>query len=335
MRPANGAERAALVLLALGETHGAPIWNELTDEEVALLTKTIARLGTVDKAFVSAALDLFEGDLSAASGIAGTPASAESLVAKVLPHDRSTPLLEQLRRPGGLDVWERLAALSDQILADYLAGEHPQTIAVILSRVPPPQSARVLARLDNDIALDCLDRMARIETVDPAVLGAIETTIGQHLIAPNSGAPAPDPTSRIADIFNAIDQRKANELLDGWRSADAPVADRVRGQMFTFDDFAKLSPATIQTLMRSLDKDLLGLALKAAPQEMRTFFMDQMSMRAARMFEDQMTRLGPVKRSEALAAQLKVVRYARDLEQAGELSLRIASADGDTEDMVE
>jgi len=333
MRAANGAERAALVLLALGETHGGPLWSQLTDEEAALMTRTIARLGSVDRQFVNAALDLFAGELEATSGISGSPHAVETLVSKVLPQERAAPLIERLRRPGGPDVWDRLAGLADQVLADHLAREHPQTVAVVLKRIAPQQSARVLARLPNEVALDCLARMSSLETVEPAALAAIEAMLGEHLVEPHSGPPAPDPTAGIADIFNLIDKDRAEDLLQSWRQADADLAERVRTKMFTFDDFATLPPATIQTLLRGLDKDLLALALKAASQDLRAFFMDQMSARAARMLDDQISSLGPVRLRDARAAQGKVVAYARGLEAAGELSLRPPGEE--TEEMVE
>lgn len=333
MRPANGAERAALVLLALGEAHGAPIWKELNDDEIAAITRAMAKLGPVDQTFVEAALDLFEGELASSSGITGSPKATEALVSTVLPQERAAPLLERLRAPEALAVWDRLAALSEQVLADYLAGEHPQTAAVILSRLGPQQSASVLARLDPPFALDCLERMNAIVTIEPAVLAAIEETLETQLVLPNTGPKKTDPAEKIADIFNVIDKRAAEALLDRWRSNDAETAEKVRGMMFVFDDFIKLSPAVIQTLMRDLDKDLLALALKGAPDEVRRFFLDQMSMRAARMLEDQMMSRGRVRLRDVEAAQAKVVAIARRLETAGELSLKIGT--DESEEMVE
>ena len=334
MRPATGAERAALVLLALGEAHGGPIWNELSDDEIAVLTRAMARLGSIDQTYVTAALDLFQGELVTLSGLAGTPEAAGQIVAKVLPEPRALPHLERLRKPQGPDVWQQLGGLSDQVLADYLAGEHPQTAALILSRLAPPHAARVLARLEPEFSLDCLDRMMGTQEVDQAVLGAVEATLGTYLVAPNTGPAQPDPAVRVADIFNALDKRAGEDLLGRWQQAEPETADKVRGMMFTFDDFIKLPASVVQVLLRGLDKDTLGLALKGAPPEVRSFFLDQMSMRAARMLEDQMTGRGPIPRRMALEAQARIVAIARDLEKAGELSLQIPGT-GETEEMVE
>lgn len=333
MRPANGAERAALVLLALGETHGAPIWSELTDAEIAEVTRAMARLGSVDRTLVNAALDLFHTEMSALSGIAGTPAVAEKIVEKVLPEPRAKPHLERLRKPQGLDVWERLASLKDKVLTDYLAGEHPQTAAIVLARIDSALSARILEALPREFALDCLDRMMSLDAIDPTVLDAIESSLGAILAEASGATEESDPADRLADILNVVDKRAMEDLLTRWTASDEKTVTRIRSRMFTFDDFAKLPAATIQTLLRGIDRDLLGLALKACDQPMRQFFFDQMSMRAARMLEDQMAGRGPVRLTDAQRAQARIVAIARDLEAAGELSLTVAAEE--KEEMVE
>lgn len=332
MRPATGMERAALVLLALGETHGAPIWNELNEQEIALLTETMARLGTVDPGYVQAALQVFHQEMSGDKALLGSPLTAEMLLSKVLPEDKAGPLVDRLRRPSGPGVWERLAGLKVKVLADYLAGEHPQTAALILSQLPSEHTARVIGELPHDFSLDCLDRMMRIEEVDRRVLEAIEEALNVNLIAPHSGPSQAEPAERIANIFNLIDRSTGAALMERWRKASQTEADRVRSLMFTFEDFAKLSPVAIQTLLKSLDRDLLVLALKAANQDMRNVFMEQMSARASRMLENQIDSLGSVRLKEAQMAQAKVIAYARALEEKGELSLRAPSEE--TEEMI-
>lgn len=332
MRPATGIERAALVLLALGETHGAPIWAELDEQEIALLTETMARLGSVDPSYVQAALHLFHQEITGEQALLGSPATAEMLLGKVLPQDKASHFVDRLRRPSGPGVWERLAGLKVRVLADYLTGEHPQTTALILSHLPADHAARVLAELPQDFGLDCLDRMMTIEEVDRRVLDAIEETLTLTLIAPNSGPARTEPAERIAGIFNLIDKATGAALMERWRTANEAEADRVRGLMFTFEDFAKLTPVAIQTLLKSLDRDLLALALKAADQDLRSVFYEQMSARAGRMLENQIDALGSVRLKEAQSAQSRVIAYARTLEEKGELSLRGPSED--SEEMV-
>ncbi|MCA0422823.1 MAG: flagellar motor switch protein FliG [Proteobacteria bacterium] len=333
LRPATGAERAALVLLALGETHGAPIWAELNDTEIAEITRAMARLGSVDKTLVDAALNLFDTEIAALSGFAGSPTSTERIIEKVLPELRAKPHLARLRKPQGLDVWEKLAGLKETVLSDYLAGEHPQTAAIVLKRMPPQQAARILEALPRDFALDCLNRMLSLETVKPAFLEAIEETLGGVINAASNAGEQGDATGEVADILNLVDKRAMEELLGRWAADDEGTAGKIRAKMFTFEDFARLSPAAIQSLLRGVDRDLLGLALKAAPQPLRQFFFDQMSMRAARMLEDQMAGRGPVRLADAQRAQARMIAIARDLEAAGELSLAIAGEE--TEEMVE
>jgi flagellar motor switch protein FliG len=331
VRPANGAERAALVLMALGPEHGAPIWKELDDEEVEAVTAALVRLGEVEDTFVNAALDLFAGTLEGGA-ITGNLRTAEKLLLGVLPEERARPVLEKIQRPGGPNVWERLAGLNDQILSDYLVGEYPQTVAVILNRLPPQQAARVLSRLPRDFALTCLSRMTGAAAVEPDILAAIEQALGLDLVAEAAGAPKPEPASRIADIFNAIDRRAGAELLESWRATDAGTADRVRALMFTFEDFPKLGASAGMVLMRVIDREVLAVALKGTSQPVRNFFLSQMSSRAARMFEDQMSSRGPIPRREAEEAQFRIVQIAKELIASGEIAM---PRDGEQEEMVE
>lgn len=333
MRPANGAERAALVLLALGESHGGPIWNELDDAEIARLGETIARLGTVDASHAGAALTMFATELTATSGFVGTQAAAESLIAKVLPEARARDVVDRIKRPSGPDIWEQLASLGDTVIAEYLGREHPQTTALVLSRLPAARAASVLSELDGDLAIAALTRLAKLDGADDRALASLEQALAEHLIAPNSGPERTDPAIRIATIFDAVDQRVATTLFERWNDVDAEVATRVRTLMFTFEDFAETPPAALQVLMRGLDREVLALALKGATETVRSRFLEQMSARAARMMEDQIVASGPVRRKQVSAAQSKIVSAARDLEVAGELTLRPPKA-ADEEDMV-
>lgn len=333
MRPANGTERAALVLLALGEGHGGPIWNELDDAEIARLGETIARLGTVEAGHASAALTVFASELASKAGFVGTPSAAELLIAKVLPEARARDVVDRLKRPTGPDIWEQLATLGDKVIADYLGREHPQTTALVLSRLPAARAASVLSELDGDLAIAALTRLAKLDHADHRALASLEQTLAEQLIGPNSGPEKNDPAVRIATIFDAVDQRIATTLFERWNDVDAEVATRVRTLMFTFEDFAETPPAALQSLMRGLDRDVLALALKGASETVRTRFLDQMSARAARMMEDQIVSSGPVRRKQVSAAQARIVAAARDLEVSGELTLRPPKA-ADEEDMV-
>lgn len=331
MRPATGAERAALVLIALGEKHGGPLWQQLDDTEVEAVSAAMVRLGSVDETFVNAAVDLFAGSLQTGA-ITGNLQSTEKLLRGVLPEERAAPVLEKMRRPGGPNVWERLSALNGKILADYLAGEHPQTAAVVLARLPAGRAAAVLKDFDPEFALQCLERMARPTTVDNQALAAVEQALGAGLISESTEGPPPDPASGIADIFNALDRQAGDRLLGRWREADEGTAGRVRSLMFTFEDLVKMNAAAAQAILRIVDRDLLALALKGTPEEMRRFFTTQMSSRAVRMFEDQMSSRGPVRRAEVEEAQIRIVGIAKELIASGDI--RLPTEEG-AEEMVE
>lgn len=333
-RAANGVERAALVLLALGDTHGASVWSHFSDEEAVQLAAAIGRLGPVETIHAEAALRVFADALKKSPGISGTAEKAEALLAKVLPEERVAPVLDRLRRPGGPGLWEELATLDDRTIAGYLDNEHPQTTAIVLMKMNARRAATILCALDRNTAIAALSRMARMRETDTEALAALESALSENLVLPNQASKQPEPALRIAPIFDAVDQRTGAALLQAWSASDADAATEVRGLMFTFDDFLGTPAAALQTLLRGLDRDVLALALKTASDELRARFYEQMSARAARMLENQIATSGPVRRKDVAEAQLKVVAMARDLERAGEIELRVKSAAEDAEDMI-
>jgi flagellar motor switch protein FliG len=335
MRPATGTEKAALVLLALGGDFGGPIWKELDDHEIAALGAAIARIGTVEQVHAGAALSLFANELAAKAGFIGTSTAAEALITKVLPEERATLVLDQLRRPSGPDLWERLASLDDETILRYLSGEHPQTTATVLSQLPTARAASLLAQLPQDIAVSALKRFSRLGNIDRTALAALERTLSDTLVARQTPPEQSESAIRMAAMFDSIEQPKAEALLQLWSEDEAETAERVRSLMFTFDDFRQTSPAAMQVLMRNIDRDALSMALKGAPDDLKQLFFDQLSARAARMLEDQIASRGAVRRRDVLAAQTKIVQYARQLEASGELKLRAPSNAEDAEEMVE
>ena len=332
---ATGAERAAMVLLALGEQHGAPLWSEFDDAEISAITAAMARLGTVDPEIAVAAMTEFNGALQGGTGLVGTLASTEKLLVRVLPEERAASVLDSLRRPGGPDIWEKLTTLKDQVLADYLSGEYPQTAAVILSKLPPSHAAQVLGRLPPEFALACLERVMQLESIDRDMLRSIENALGESLIATTTTVVREDPALKIADMFTALDRQTSNTLLGLWRENDAETSAKIRGMMFTFEDFTKLDAAAGQTIMRVVDKDILAVSLKGAAPEIRNFFLEQMSARASRLFEDQILQTGPMRLRDVESAQAKIIALAKDLASCGEITLFAPTAIDSTEEMVD
>src|SRR6218665_1894910 len=155
----NGPQRAAVILLVLGEEHGRAIWKEFDDDEIRIMTRGMAELGTVDADEVERLMLDFVGKLSSAGAVTGSFDRTISLLEKILPSDQVALIMEEIRGPAGRNMWEKLGKIDASVLANFLKNEYPQTIAVILSKIRPDHSANVLRNLPNELSIDVVSRM--------------------------------------------------------------------------------------------------------------------------------------------------------------------------------
>lgn len=320
-RTLTGMERAAAIMLALGETHGGPLWSQLDELEVKELSAAMATLGPVDPAVVDDLLVEFVASMSSSGGLVGNVDSTERLLGQLLPKERVSQIMEEIRGPAGRTMWEKLSNVQEQVLASYLKNEYPQTVAVVLSRLRVEQAARVLAIFPDDYALDVVRRMLAMEPVQKDILERIEKTLRSEFMSGLSQSSKRDPHEQMAEIFNSFDRQTEARFLSKLEEAAKDSADRIKQLMFTFDDLAKLDSAGVQTLLRDAPRDKLAVALKGASQTMREFFTGNMSSRASKMLMDDIEAMGPVRLRDVDEAQAALVNLAKDLAAAGQISI--------------
>jgi len=320
-RALTGPERAAVLMLALGDQYGDKIWKLLDDDELRTLSVTMSTLGTVEAEAVESLLLEFVGQLSASGSLLGNYDATERLLQKYLPNDRVSNIMEEIRGPAGRNMWEKLSNVQEQVLANYLKNEYPQTVAVVLSKIRPEHAARVLAILPEETALDVVMRMLSMEAVQKDVLERVESTLRTEFMSNLSQTRRRDAHEVMAEIFNNFDRQTETRFITTLEEHNRESAERIKQLMFTFDDLVKLDTASAQTLMRHVDKDKLGIALKGATDGVRQFFLSNMSTRAAKMLVDEMKALGPVRLRDVDEAQALLVNLAKDLAAKGEIMI--------------
>jgi flagellar motor switch protein FliG len=326
-RALSGPERAAVLMLALGDQHGERVWKLLDDDELRTLSVTMSSLGTVEAEAVEALLLEFVGRLSASGALLGNYDATERLLQQYLPPDRVSNIMEEIRGPAGRNMWEKLSNVQEQVLANYLKNEYPQTVAVVLSKLKPEHAARVLAILPEETALDVVTRMLRMEAVQKDVLERVENTLRTEFMSNLSQTRRRDAHEVMAEIFNNFDRQTETRFLTTLEEQNRESAERIKQLMFTFDDLVKLDTGSAQTLMRHVDKDKLGIALKGATDSVRQFFLGNMSTRAAKMLVDEMKAIGPVRLRDVDEAQALLVNLAKDLAAKGEIMISKNRAD--------
>ena len=295
---ATGLSRSVSLLRALG-AQAAPVWAELDQQDADKISAAMATL----------------------------PAQADA------GEEAASTLLQEAELEAGRtrSIWDDLSALDVAQLADLLADEHPQVIALTLSRIAPLAAARLVRQFPALLATEVLRRMLHMNQVNTAAIAAIERNFETRLAALASRQSArPDET--VARIFDALSDGESDTLLRALHAAEPGMGERIRGLMLSFTDLANLSPAGLQTLLSRADRTKLTLAQKAAPAEVTAAFYANMTARAGELLREEITALGPRPRSEVEAARADLVSLTRKLMDAGEINPAGAQAD---EDLIE
>jgi len=311
----SGPERVAVVILALGEDASKPIWTGFDEDELRDVTRAIATLGSV-------APHIVEGLLA---DFVGSAASAKRMLSKILPADKAASMLEELKGPAGKTMWDKLANVNERVLSSYLQNEHPQTIAVILSRINSDHAARVISSMPELLGEEVIGRMLTLGPVQQDVVDQIEKTLRTEFMSNLSRTPEKDPFESMAEIFNHFDRSTERRFIDALEQKNPTAAERIRSLMFVFEDLLNLDDQDIQILLRYLDKSDLALALKGAKDDVTSLFFRNMSERASNILRDDISIMGPVRLREVDSAQQKIVEAAKRLADQGEIFLSRAA----------
>jgi len=328
-RKLTGPERAAVLMLALGEQYGGKIFSMLDDDELREISTVMSSLGTVDADTVEQMLLEFVGRMSASGSLLGNYDATERLLQQYLPPERVHGIMDELRGPAGRNMWEKLGNVQEEVLANYLKNEYPQTVAVVLSKIKSEHAARVLAALPEEFALEVVQRMLRMESVQKDILDKVEQTLRVEFMSNLARTAKRDAHEMMADIFNNFDRQTENRFLTALEERSRDSSERIKALMFTFEDLGKLDPGSIQTLLRFVEKDKLALALKGATDTLRDVFFSNLSERAGKIMREDMEALGPVRLKDVDEAQMRMVNAAKDLANKGEIM--IASKQGEDE----
>jgi flagellar motor switch protein FliG len=326
----TGPQKAATLILALGDEHATKIFARLEEDEIRDLSSAMASLGVVAASQVEDLCREFAESIGAAGSLIGTYETTERLLSRTLPKERVAQIMEEIRGPAGRTMWDKLGNVSEAVLANYLKNEYPQTVAVVLTKVRPEHAARVLALLPEGFAMEVIMRMLRMDTVQKEALEGVERTLKAEFMSNLARSTRRDPHELMADIFNNLDRAAETRLLAALEERNRDAAERIRGLMFTFEDLARLDPQGVQALLRAVEKDKLTLALKGASEQIRDLFLRNMSERAGKMLREDIAALGPVRLRDVDEAQAAIVALAKDMAGRGEIRL----ADGREDEMI-
>ena len=330
-RSLSGIEKAAIFMLSLDEEHAAQMFENMGDEEIREISQGMANLGAASSEIVERLYVEFAEQISSTGSLVGTPESTERLLSRVIGGERVTQIMEELRGPAGRTMWDKLANVNEHVLANYLKNEYPQTVAVIITKIRPDHAARVLAAFPETFSLEVINRMLRMEAVQKEVVDDIERTLRSEFMSNLARTQRRDSHEMVAEIFNGLDRSTENQFMTMLEERNRDAAEKIRQLMFTFDDLAMVDPAGVQAILRAVDKDKLGTALKGASDALAGLFFENMSTRAAKILKEDMAAMGPVRMRDVEEAQVEIVAIAKDLADKGEI---IISEGGGEDELV-
>ena len=322
-----GKQKAAAFMLSLPETYAQKIFNDLDEMEVLELSQAMAHLGSIKAESVEAIFIEFMERAGSSASLTGSLSSTEALLLKVFDREKVSEIMEEIRGPAGKTMWDKLNNVDEKALANYLKSEHPQTIAVVLSKIKPEHAARVFTQFQSDLTLEVMRRTINMENVQREVLYNIEETLKSEFIANFARTNQKDPHERLAEVFNFFDRTTEGRFMDGLERINKESAEKIRSLMFTFNDLIKLDTFGIQAILRIVDKTKLALALKGAGEDIKALFFKNMSERAVKLLKDDMEGLGLVRLREVDEAQMDIVAQTKELIDKGEIIVAVGGED--------
>jgi flagellar motor switch protein FliG len=318
----SGLDKAALLLLTLGEDVAAQILQHMNPKQVQVVGAAMSSVSNVTRPMVEYVIDdfLHELETQTALGI-GNDSYIRGMLEKAL-GDKAGNVIDRILMGSGSNGLEALKWMDPKSIAEIIRLEHPQIIAIVLSYLEPDSAASVLTNLPENTRAGILMRIATLDGVQPAAVKELDSIMEKYFTDnDNVKSSMVGGEKTAADILNFIDSSIEGVMMDQVRVENEDLATRIQDLMFVFDNLRDVDDRGIQTLLREVSTDLLTLALKGVDEEFQQKFLKNMSSRAAEMLVEDMEAKGPVKLSEVEAAQKEILTIARGLEESGELNL--------------
>ena len=325
----NGAQKTAVLLLALGEQFASEMFKRMERHELAAVSQAMVDLETVPKEMVEVVLREYYHDLvTGRELVRGGKEAVKRLLLPNVDSDTAKYVSDYLNLDTGPVPFREIGKVSPKLLAQILRNEHPQTLALILGNLPSDHAADLLTRLPAGVRVEVLMRLARLEAVPEEMLMAVDKVLQSQLIAMGGKeGKKVGGVQAVAEILNAVDRSTEEEVLAEIEEDSPSVAEEIRNLMFVFDDVSGLDDRSIRELLKEISNEDLTMALRGAAEDMRTIFFRNMSERASGMIKEDLEIMGPTRLADVEAAQQNIVRIVRKLEGDGRVTISRGGGD--------
>lgn len=316
-------ERAAILLMSLGEADAAEVLKQMGPKEVQRVGTAMSQLSEVTQDQVEGVVAVFLDELGGRTSMGvGADQYIRNMLTKALGSDKASGLIDRILLGGNTTGLDTLKWMEPRAVADIIRHEHPQIQAIVIAYLDADQSAEILANFPDKVRLDIIMRVSALETIQPAALSELNSILEKQF-ASSAGTQQQSlgGVKCAADIMNLLESTIEAELMDNIRDVDEDLADEISDLMFVFENLADLDDRAVQTLLREVPQDQLKIALRGADQTLQEKMLGNMSKRAAELLRDDMEAMGPVKLAEVELSQKEILAIARRLSDEGQIAL--------------
>lgn len=329
--PLTGAEKAAVLLLSVGEDAATEIFRNLEDAEIKRIGQAMARMHEIPSETVSRVLREFQKEMIQPRGVVtNTRAFLNNSLTRAIDPGKARTIVSELIQPPKPRGLKALQHADPRVVARMIASEHPQICTVVLSTLDPKKIGVILSLFPPEKMSDIILRMARLEKISPGLLHEIEEVLNLASTEGDSEVPIQAGGIKlVAKTLNAMPKEAEQAALKALEETDAALADSIVKAQFTFEDLIAVDDRSFQAVLREVNRDILVVALKAASPEISEKVFQNVSERAAQMMKDDLEAMGPVKVTEVETARQEIIQVARRLEEEGKITLRSGGQSGD------
>lgn len=320
----NGAEKAALLLLSLGEQNAGEILKRLDDKEVQLLGQKISRLDVVPTKQLVSILDEFYRMMEAPEAlVVRGDQFFKNTISRTMDMKRQQDLIDNLDLDTSPEFFQKIKKLDSRTVASYLRNEHPQTVALVLAHLERPQAGAVLSQFPENLQMEVVRRIANLDQVSPAIIEEIDNALKDEIsLVEEVGGRAIGGAQSVAEILNQMERSVESNILKRLEEEDyEALAEDIRRFMFTFEDLLGVEDRGIMSLLKEVNTQELAMALKAASEDLKEKFFQNMSTRASEMLREELEIMGPARLRDVEASQQKIIQTAKRLEAEGQMVL--------------
>ena len=324
-----GVQKAAILLITLGPEKAATIFKHLKEEEIEELTLEIANTRSVSPEIKESVISEFYQVCLAQQYIAeGGIGYAKELLEKALGNDKAQDVISKLTASLQVRPFEFIRKTEPAQVLNFIQDEHPQTIAMILAYLSPSQSAQILGALSPEMQADVAKRIALMDRTSPDVIKEVERVLERKLSSLlNQDYTSAGGVDSIVAILNSVDRRTEKRIMESLEIDEPELAEDIRKKMFVFEDILLLDDRSIQRVLRDVENNTLGVALKSTNEEVQNVVFKNMSTRMAAMIKEDMDYMGPVRMKDVEEAQQQIVGIIRKLEDSGEIIISRGGGD--------